>query len=206
MRKFSLIFISTFALACASNSARADFVGDSGFHFFRSGEHFNPFFGTHQNQIMLNIGQGVDYGYIIAPPLKPVPYNSLQFQYSQPITFFRLPARWSFNIAMNLGWGEKNGWDWEDFSIPIAYLSSDAIFASWGRAYTGFGIGAGMQAQQNARIGSKLLFQFKWFAGYGLSDAWRMEIFMQHFSNGSTTPQYLNNSYLFWGLGIAYNF
>ncbi|MDR1207350.1 MAG: hypothetical protein LBK26_02975 [Rickettsiales bacterium] len=203
MQKIGLIFV--FLFSCAT--CRAETLGTSGFHFFHTvSDDENPFFGGAGNQVALHLGEAVDYGFIMGAPNRFVPYISVHMQYSQPATFFRLPSRQSLNVSMNLGFGNKYGWKWNDFTIPIAYLSEDVILATYGRFYTGLGAGAGMQMQQNARIGSKLLFQFKWFLGYGLSDNYHLEVFAQHFSNGTTTPQCLNNSYNLWGVGVVYNF
>lgn len=163
----------------------------------------NPFFGKSQNQVALNIGQGFDYGWLVAPPLRPVPYYTAHFQYSQPATFFKIPARQSLNASMNLGLAKDNGWDWRDFSVPIIYWSGDAALLYGKKWYSGAGIGGGFQMDENERIGSKLLFQFKLFAGYKITERYTAELFMQHFSNGATAE---NNSYLFWGLGMTYNF
>ncbi|MBQ3039208.1 MAG: acyloxyacyl hydrolase, partial [Alphaproteobacteria bacterium] len=70
--------------------------------------------------------------------------------------------------------------------------------------YTFIGFGAGFQAQQNERIGSKLIFGFKLGAGYHISECTSVEVFAHHFSNGNTAPE--NNSYAFYGLGITYSF
>ncbi len=165
----------------------------------------NPFFGKDMKQSYgFNTGFGVDTGFIVPPPGPFVPFTIMNFQYSMPNTFFELPGRQSINFAQTLGWGEDRGWDWEDFSIPIIYLSEDFAFF-WGKDwYVGSGLGIGFQAHQNDRIGSKLLFQFKLLAGYRFSDKWAGEFIIQHFSNGSTTDQ--NNSYAFYGLGFTYSF
>lgn len=164
----------------------------------------NPFFNGYDNQIAFNVGAGVNSGFLIPPPSQFVPYTMYQFQYSQPTTFFRLPARMSINATVNVGYGQKYGWHWDDFSIPIGLLSEDiALF--YGRDwYTFIGLGVGMQLQQNERIGSKLLFGFKMGAGYHISECTAIEAFMQHFSNGNTAPE--NNSYAFYGLGLVYSF
>ena len=62
----------------------------------------------------------------------------------------------------------------------------------------------GMQAQQNERLGAKLLFQFKLVGGYHINNNWALELFMHHFSNGNTAPE--NYSYAFYGLGVTYSF
>lgn len=165
---------------------------------------FNPFMGDAQNQIALMVGQGFDQGFIVPPPFRPVPFYAVQMQYSQPATFFRMPARMSLNIVETIGMARKYGWDWKDYSIPIALASGDvALFygCDW---YTSVGGGVGLQAQQNDRIGSKLVFQLKLTAGYRFNDKWSAEFYIQHFSNANTAPE--NNSYAFYGLGVTYSF
>lgn len=170
---------------------------------YANGE-INPFFNGYTNQISFNVGAGVNSGFLIPPPSQFVPYTMFQFQYSQPTTFFRLPARKSISAIINVGRGEKYGWNWDDYSIPIAMLSEDVIPLYGNNWYTFIGLSIGMQAQQNARIGSKLVFGFKLGAGYRISECTSIEAFMQHMSNGNTAPE--NNSYAFYGLGISYNF
>jgi len=164
----------------------------------------NPFFGTARNQFSFNFGQGIDSGIIVPPPLRPIPFEMLHFQYSQPSTFFRLPARQNISVVQTVGLGRKYGWDWWKCSIPIAFLSEDVVLYSTESWYYGSGIGVGMQAQQNERISSKLLFGFKLLAGYRISEEYNLELFMQHFSNGNTATD--NYSYAFYGVGLAYNF
>lgn len=165
---------------------------------------YNPFFNGYENQIAFNLGAGVNSGFLIPPPSQFVPYTMAHFQYSQPTTFFKLHARQSINIIINAGYGEKYGWQWDDFSIPIAMLSEDITTLYGNNWYTYIGLGVGMQAQQNERIGSKLVFSFKLGAGYRISDCTAIEAFVYHISNGNTAPE--NNSYAFYGMGISYNF
>lgn len=164
----------------------------------------NPFFNGYENQIAFNFGWGVNSGFLLAPPTQFVPFNMLHIQYSQPTTFFRMPARQSLNIMQTLGHGTKYGWHWDKYTIPIAMLSQDIILLHGNRWYTYTGLGVGMQAQQNERLGSKLLFSFKLGAAYQLSECTNLELYMQHFSNGNTAPE--NNSYAFYGAGLTYNF
>lgn len=164
----------------------------------------NTFFSGYDNQVAFNFGYGVNSGFLLPPPTQFVPFNMIQFQYSQPTTFFRLPARQSLGVIQTLGHGKKYGWHWDKYTIPIAILSEDVIFAHGDKWYTFMGLGVGMQAQQNERIGSKLLFGFKLGAGYKISDCIGTEFFVQHFSNGNTAPE--NNSYAFYGLGLTYSF
>ena len=186
MKRFTLIFL---ACGLVSTYAYAD---------------TNPFMGEYKNQIALHIGQGVNSGIIVPPPSQFVPFYMLHFQYSQPTTFFKLPARQSINIGQTLGFGTKYGWHWDKYTIPMIFLSEDIDLFHGQRWYFATGIGAGLQAQQNERLGAKLLFQFKLIGGYKINDKWSVEAFIQHFSNANTAPE--NHSYAFYGLGVTYNF
>ena len=81
------IAISFFTLIFATSAALAD---------------TNPFMGEHNHQIALNVGAGVNSGFIVPPPTQFVPFVFLHFQYSQPTTFFKVPARQSINIGKTL--------------------------------------------------------------------------------------------------------
>ena len=164
----------------------------------------NPFMGDAQNQIAFYIGQGVDNGYIVPMPYHPVPFYMAQIKYSQPATFFRMPARMSINVGETLGFGEKYGWDWSEFTIPLIFLSGDTSLFSGENWYTGVGSGVGLQAQQNERLGAKLLFEFRLFYGYRINEKWNIELYAQHFSNANTAKE--NHSYAFFGLGVNRNF
>ena len=95
----------------------------------------NPFMGEYKNQIALNIGAGVNSGIIIPPPTQFVPFVLLHVQYSQPTTFFKVPARQSINIGQTLGFGTGYGWDWTDFTIPMIFLSEDIALFHGDRQY-----------------------------------------------------------------------
>ena len=164
----------------------------------------NPFMGTYQQQIGFGIGQGFDTGWLLPPPVRPVPFYIGTFTYSQPTTFFRVPARRSINISETLGLKEKYGWKWQDYTIPMIYLTEDIALFRYRRLYAGMGAGAGLQAQENERLGAKLVFQFKVTFGYNITKQWATELFIQHFSNANAADE--NNSYAFYGLGFTYNF
>ena len=164
----------------------------------------NPFMGIYQEQFAFGIGQGFDTGILLPPPIKPVPFYITTIQYSQPTSFFRIPARRSLNISMTVGLHEAHGWEWQEYSIPLAYITEDIALFRYKSIYAGVGAGAGLQAEENERIGSKLVFQFKVMFGYNLNDKWALEAFIQHFSNANTAEE--NNSYAFYGLGATYNF
>ena len=171
---------------------------------FSANAESNPFMGEYQNQIAFYFGQGVDNGYIVPMPYHAVPFYMAQFKYSQPATFFRLPARMSLNVAETMGFGEKYGWDWRDFTIPLIFISGDTSLFYGENWYTGIGSGVGLQAQQNDRLGAKLLFEFRLFYGYHINDRWNIELYAQHFSNANTADA--NHSYAFFGLGVNRNF
>jgi len=164
----------------------------------------NPFMGTYQNQIAFGIGQGFDTGILLPPPVRPVPFYIATFQYSQPTTFFRIPARRSINISETLGLHEKYGWKWQDYTIPMIYATEDIALFRYKRIYAGVGAGAGLQAKENERLGAKLIFEFKVTFGYNFNKQWATELFIQHFSNANTADE--NNSYAFYGLGFTYNY
>lgn len=164
----------------------------------------NPFTGNYQNQMFYGIGQGFDTGILLPPPVKPVPFYIGTITYSQPTSFFRIPARRNLNISMTLGLGEKNGWKWQDYTIPIGYVTEDIALFRYKRIYMGTGAGVGLQAKENARLGAKLVFQFKVMFGYNINKEWATELFIQHFSNANTAEE--NNSYAFYGIGITHNF
>lgn len=165
----------------------------------------NPYFGAGNNhQFAFNFGYGVNSGIIVPPPTQFVPFIMGHLQYSQPTTFFKLQARQSLNVYQTLGFGKKYGWNWEKFTIPIAVLSGDVAVLRGRNWYVGPGIGVGMQAQQNDRIGSKLVFLLKITAGYRITDHIGTEVFVQHFSNGNTDED--NHSYAFYGAGLTYSF
>lgn len=171
----------------------------------------NPIFGEKQNQIMFNVGQGINRHWMIEPPMNFVPFSMLHFQYSQPMTFFRLPARKSLNIAQTLGWGKKfinpytrTYWNWDEMNRFIAFLSLDVPIVHSERVYGGIGISTGVQHYPTERINSMFLIGVKWFGGVKINDYWHIELFLQHFSNARTERP--NLSYNFWGLGVARNF
>ena len=192
MRKSALVFLS---LLIFPSIAMADscFLPEQ-----------NPFMGKYQNQMFYGIGQGFDTGILLPPPVRPVPFYIGTITYSQPTTFFRIPARQSLNISETLGLGKKNGDDWRDYTIPIGYITEDIALFRYKRLYMGMGAGVGLQAQENKRLGAKLLFQFKVTFGFNITKEWATELFIQHFSNANTAPE--NNSYAFYGLGLTHNF
>lgn len=164
----------------------------------------NPFMGKYENQLFFGVGQGFDTGILFPPPVRPVPFYIGTVTYSQPTTFFRIPARRSINVSQTVGLGEKNGWHWDDYTIPIGYLTEDIALLRYKRFYLGSGAGIGLQVKENARLGAKLVFEFKFTIGCNITREWATEIFIQHFSNANTADD--NHSYAFYGIGLTHNF
>ncbi|MDR1361428.1 MAG: acyloxyacyl hydrolase [Rickettsiales bacterium] len=201
LKKIAIIFTGLFIVAAGAGAAE-------------STKKKNPFFGDYENQIMINLGQGVNSFALVAPPSDFVPFNMIEFQYSQPNTFFRLPGRQNLRLIKTFGYGKKYWytdyehtyeWNWTEYSTEMAIISEDVTLYSGEHFYFGAGAGAGVQGRQNERMGTKFLLAFKLFAGYRVSDRWSIELFDQHYSNGDTGGV-ANYSYNFWGLGAGYNF
>lgn len=164
----------------------------------------DPFMGKYKNQMFYGVGQGFDTGILLPPPVRPVPFYIGTITYSQPTTFFRIPARRNLNVSLVAGFGEKNGWKWDDYTTPVGYLTEDIALFRYHRLYMGTGAGVGLQVRENKRLGAKLVFQFKVTFGLNITDEWATELFIQHFSNANTADE--NNSYAFYGLGLTHNF
>ncbi|MCQ2562763.1 MAG: acyloxyacyl hydrolase [Alphaproteobacteria bacterium] len=164
----------------------------------------DPFMGDYENQFSIGLGQGFDTGILLPPPVRPVPFYIFSIQYSQPTTFFRIPARRSINISQTLGLRSVDEWDWNEYSVPIGYITEDIALLRTENFYAAIGAGAGLQVKENSRIGSKFLFQFKVTLGYNFSEKTAVEFFIQHFSNGNTATE--NYSYAFYGLSLVQNF
>jgi hypothetical protein len=164
----------------------------------------NPFFGDYKNQIQLNVGSGVDSGIIIPPPEPFVKYGMIQGKYAQPDTFFTLPGRYSVDVTGVIGYGTSGSWDWVKQSDVMGTFSEDIILYNTHNWYYGCGGSVGLQIKQNHRIASKFLLGAKVFAGYKLTERSHIEAFIQHYSDGNTSPE--NYSYGFYGVGYTYNF
>lgn len=184
-----LCFVTAMAAVFFVGGARAD---------------YSPFTGDNNNQIAIYAAQGVNNGFLIPPPFQLVPFYFLQLQYSQPTTFFRFPSRQSINFGQTLGFGRKYGWEWQKFTIPMVFLTEDIALLHGRRWYVSVGAGGGLQAQQNDRINTKWLFEFRVAGAYRVTENIGIEVYTQHFSNGNTGTE--NHSYGFYGMGVTYSF
>ena len=156
----------------------------------------NAFFGDKENQIRLTVGQS------FRPDVEDLYMTSLI--YSQPGTFFRLPARNNFEIG---GFkGEKNSDPRKDLSqYDLAYLgaSKDVQLFHIGNFYTALGLGAYIKSERTHRISSKFTFGETATLGYN-ADPFVIEVYARHFSNGSLTDE--NSGQNFFGIAIGSNF
>lgn len=160
--------------------------------------------GNWQNQAALRLGWGSAASEMVPNFGRMVPFGVVLLDYSQPAAIFRLPARMNFHLGYTVGWGEKYGENWRDYSWPQTGISLDASLISWGRFYGGTGVGAFMKWQVDARQDSRFMFMTRAFIGYRATDRFSGEAFIKHYSDGNLTP--INGAYNFVGLGITAGF
>lgn len=173
-------------------------------HSFAHAAAYNPMFGDeHQNAITFHVGQSVASGSLfklIDPIMWDIsPMTSVMLQYSQPITVFRLPARQNIAVVQNMGYRSNRG-----LSFVAAGISWDVSLIDWCGFYMGVGIGPYMRDSHDRYVESRLVFGEKVFIGKNISDAWRMELFTLHFSNGDFTET--NRGFNFAGMAINFSF
>ncbi len=164
----------------------------------------NPMFGpNHLNSVSLYAGQGIGAGSLfklIDPALwKFSPMTMAMAQYSQPMTFFRMPARQNLNIIQNAAYNSTKG-----LSFIGVGISWDVVPLSWCGYYIGAGLGPYYRDSHDRYVESRLVFGEKFFIGKNLDDNWRVEFFTLHFSNGDFTE--INRGFNFTGLAINYSF
>ncbi|MBD5389186.1 acyloxyacyl hydrolase [bacterium] len=164
----------------------------------------NPMFGAdHRNAISLYAGQSTGPGSLfkLIDPFQwdITPMTMGMFQYSQPMTLFRLPARQNINVVQNVAYGHARG-----LSFLGVGVSWDVALIDWCGWYLGGGIGPYMRDSHDRYVASRLVFGEKFFVGYQIHDALRAEFFTLHFSNGDFTE--INRGFNFTGLGVSVSF
>jgi lipid A 3-O-deacylase len=167
----------------------------------------NPIFGDAQNQISVkaSIGTGGSSMYnLLGIRWKMEPFSFFSVEYSQPITFFRLPARQNIEIGTTYGFDKRDGEDWSHYSWPIIGLSMDPVLLHTERCYAGVGVGPYIKWQVDSRQDSRFVFGTKVFMGCRVNNSFGVELFTKHFSNGNLTP--INAAYNFVGLDVNVNF
>ena len=164
----------------------------------------NPMFEKDSiNSFGLYIGQGTGSGTLFKlfkPDIWDIsPMTIINLQYSQPTTFFRLPARQNLHFIQNFAYNSGDG-----LSFGALGVSLDASLFDYNGFYVGLGIGAYMRDSTDRWVESRLVFGEKFFIGKSVSDKCRIEIFTQHFSNGNFTDK--NEGFNFAGISTTYSF
>jgi hypothetical protein len=195
------IFLAFFMMFCG-----AAYAGQSGFHILHAASEKNdPLFAGASDSVGLYFGMGLRNCQIYPDFTKPAPFGMAMIEYGQPMTFFRLPAKYSFHIGYTQGFDDNyKGEDWVDYSWPMGGISLETVLMSWGDFYGGAGLGMFMKWKVDERQDSRFIFGLKGFIGYEISDAVSVEFFHRHFSNGNLTP--INRAYNFTGLGMNFRF
>ena len=120
-------------------------------------------------------------------------------QYSQPRTFFRLPARQSLHVVQNIGFEKR-----KDLSFGAAGISMDVALIDYNNFYLGLGLGPYMRDSRDRWVESRLVFGEKFFIGKNISKNINLELFTIHFSNGNFTQK--NEGFNFAGIAFGYSF
>ncbi len=168
------------------------------------GNDTNPMFGAGtRNSVAIYAAQGTGSGTLFKL-VDPVLWEfeamtSFNFQYSQPMEIFRLPARMNLNLVQNFGYGNDKGLSF--FAIGVSW---DIALVNWNGFYVGIGVGPYMRDSRDHYVESRLVFGERFFIGKNISDRWRTELFTQHYSNGDFTET--NHGFNFTGIAINYSF
>lgn len=161
----------------------------------------NPAFNDKRNAIRLEFGASVQSkGF--------ENLYQMEFIYSQPNGFFRLHGRLNLEIGGFFGFGSKGGIDLGTLNLAFAGVSEDILLPLFisensGNLYFGVGIGIYIKSKSESRIGSNFTFGERAFVGY-LYDAFNIEIFIKHFSNGTIALP--NKGFNFFGINMGYVF
>lgn len=120
----------------------------------------------------------------------------LEAKYSQPSDFFKIPARKNIEFITAKGID-----DLRKYNQDIVFgLSQEVLFLTLDKIYSGFGLGAYIKVAATDRISSKFTFGQRVFIGYRANDRINLEMFVNHFSNGTLTS--LNSGQNFVGLSL----
>ena len=156
-----------------------------------------------ENNITLYISKGTGSGTLFKL-IEPNLWEDEQMilfmgQYSQPRTFFRLPARQSLHIVQNVAWNNR-----KNLSFGGVGISMDVALIDYNKFYLGLGMGPYMRDSRDAWVESRLVFGEKFFIGKKISKNIHLELFTIHFSNGNFTQK--NEGFNFAGLSFGYSF
>ena len=134
--------------------------------------------------------------------------------YSQPSTFFRIPAKINLEGIYIKGKdafsGKKVGDDLyprelklSDYNMGMIGISQDVQLFNLGGFYSSVGLGAYLKSERTERISSKFTFGEKVTLGYQFSNV-NVELYARHFSNGTLTDK--NAGQNFYGLSLGYSY
>ncbi|MBU2705635.1 acyloxyacyl hydrolase [Zooshikella marina] len=152
----------------------------------------NPMFGDNSNQLAIHGGES----------FRSDGFEKLHFgaiSYSQPDTFFRLPARNNIEVGAYKGDGSL-----AEFDVNFFGFSKDVALLSGTNSYLTLGLGAYIKDKKTDRISSKFTFGEKLAVGYRFDNGINVELFARHFSNGGLTEK--NSGQNFAGLTVGYSF
>ena len=163
----------------------------------------NVFFGDKINSITIygtqSTGPGTLFKIFDPTIWEFYPQIFAMFQYSQPMTFFRLDSRLNLNIGQNFAYDTSSGLSFAGIGISI-----DTAILQYHGWYTGIGIGPFMRDSRDRWVESRLVFEEKFFIGKNINERWNFEISTIHFSNGNFTNA--NEGFNFVGIGFGYKF
>ncbi|EKF9136354.1 acyloxyacyl hydrolase [Vibrio cholerae] len=162
-----------------------------------------------ENQITISAGQSVRSGF----DRENLYMGSIV--YSQPSTFFRIPAK--LNIEGIYVKGKDASADKQvgdnlyprdlrlsDYDMGIFGISQDVQLFNINGFYSSIGLGGYLKSESTDRISSKFTFGEKITVGYQFNNTVNLELYARHFSNGSLTDK--NAGQNFYGLSLGYSF
>lgn len=164
----------------------------------------NPMFAPDtRNSVGIYVAQSTGHGdlaHLVVPSEWDVgPMTMVGVQYSQPVTFFRLPSRINLNLVQNFSYKSASG-----ASFAAVGVSIDVALWSWCGWYAGLGVGPYMRDSGDRWVESRLVFGERAFVGKNITNTINAEIFTQHFSNGDFTD--VNHGFNFVGLALNVSF
>ena len=123
------------------------------------------------------------------------------FKYSQKGNFFRINTRDNIEVATLFDFRD-NSHRLNHKAIGALGMSRELVFGN-DNVYFTVGLGAYIKTGRG-QIGSNFMFGERIAVGKHINDAFAIELYAAHFSNGYLkTP---NNGYNFIGLALTYNF
>ena len=162
-----------------------------------------------RNQLTISAGQSVRSGFAT----ENLYMGSIA--YSQPSTFFRIPAKMNMEVIYLAGKDasddKKVGDDLyprdlklSDYDMGMIGISQDIQLFNLNGFYSSLGLGGYLKSESTDRISSKFTFGEKVTVGYQFNSTVNLELYARHFSNGTLTDK--NAGQNFYGLSLGYSF